>query len=1434
MRVFESISQGYDVFDQPGVTESFRVLLYELRSLCLNVECLSCVNGDLVEQDLSSLSTLDALRISIASPQKIREWSYGQVTKAETIHYRTLKPDPDGLFSARIFGPLTDYECLCGKYKKITSRGVVCEKCGVEVTLSKVRRERMGHIELAAPVAHIWFAKALPSRIGVMLDLSSKELDSILNFERYIVIEPATSPYAKSTLLNEIEYETALEEYEEDGFEAQTGAEAIEKLLQDINLEEEIKSIKEMLTDSSQESKRKKLIRKLKILEGFYKSNTRPEVCILRTLPVLPPELRPLVLLDGGRFASSDVNDLYRRVINRNNRLKKLIAISSPAVILRNEIRMLQESVDALFDNNRKSRPIASVNSKRPYKSISDSLKGKQGRFRQNLLGKRVDYSGRSVIVVGPELRLDQCGLPKEMALELFKPFVTARLELRGFAPTYKSAKQMIEHKRPEVWDVLDECIQDHVVLLNRAPTLHRLSIQAFNPVLVDGKAIRLHPLVCTAYNADFDGDQMAIHVPLSIEAQLEARMLMMSTKCLLNPANGSPIVKPSKDMVFGIYYLTLMLDKKPDLIFRDIEEVELAFEFKRIHLHTPIRAYVNGSMVTTTLGRLKLYEILPQGYDVSFAVVNRVMNTKAIAELVELIYETYQEEQIMIFLDKLMNIGFLYATLSGASFGKDDLIVPEEKHEFIAETRKLVEEYKKQYMEGLITNEERYNKAISAWYQCTNEVSKVMMERMSRRDKDGEMNPVFMMSDSGARGNPMQLKQLSGMRGNTTRPDGSVQEEPIENSFKEGLTVYEFLLAAEGGRKGLVDVALKTANSGYLTRRLVGVAQDCTVQHSDCGTTNGLMVQAVVQSGTLVVGLAKQLYGRVLSKDVKLNIKMVQELREKFATLAVNNDYTQFVAEGIKGVENGDLSNYITISAGTVIDKPLAKFIEEVGFEQVEVRSPVTCDNTDTTVCMHCYGYDLAKFDGEKMVQDAESIGVVAAQSIGEPGTQLTMRTFHLGGVVQNIGEDSHIDAQSDCVVVLDNVKVIDKGEYSVVMSRNSELKLKTGEKSISYSIPYGAKIFVQDGDMASFGTRIAEWDPYNVVVLAEYDGIIKYGDLIEGTSLKTNIDEATGMRNYIVTDWSRISRKASLNPNLRLEYGKGEEYHYSLGINDIIVVEDNERVEAGDVIITRSQALQKTKDIVGGLPRIEELFEARHAKSPSVMSETDGSVRFNTDSRQKKYMIVTDKDGNEIEYSIPKDQYVLVHDGEVVSKGQILVDGNVSHHDLLRILGVKAMAKSFIDEVQKVYRMQGIEINDKHIEVILRRMLSQAEVLDPSSSVFLVGDVVDITEINAINKLLSEQGKPLIKFRRILQGITKISTNEGNSFLASASFQDTSRILTDAALSHKVDWVLGITESLMVGSLITAGTGACTRREEIRLKQDIMQQMMHDFITD
>ncbi|QEK38371.1 DNA-directed RNA polymerase subunit beta' [Candidatus Cytomitobacter primus] len=1399
MRVFEAISQGYDVFDQQGVPESFRVLLYSLRSLCLNVECLVSVDGTLVEQDLNNLHNLDALRISIAGPEKVSQWSYGEVTRAETIHYRTLKPDPDGLFSARIFGPIKDYECLCGKYKKIKYRGVVCEKCGVEVTVSRVRRERMGHVNLAAPIAHMWFAKSLPSRIGIMLGLSAKDLEAVLNFEKYLVIEPATSPYAKGTLLSELEYNSIVEEYEDEGFEADTGAESLEKLLKEINLGEEISEINEELSENPNESKRKSLIRKLKILEGFYKSNTRPELCIIRVLPILPPELRPLVVLDGGRFASSDVNDLYRRVINRNNRLKRLLALNAPLVILRNEIRMLQESVDALFDNERKSRPIMHLNSKREYKSLAYSLKGKRGMFRQNLLGKRVDYSGRSVIVVGPELRLDQCGVPKDMALELFKPFVIARLELRGFAPTYKSAKHMVEHKRPEVWDVLAECIQDHPVLLNRAPTLHRLGIQAFNPVLVNGKAIRLHPLVCTAYNADFDGDQMAIHIPLSIEAQIEARVLMMSTNCLLNPSNGKAIVKPSKDMVLGLYYLTLMLSDDPKAIVRDIAEAEHALESGHINIGTPIRVEIEegdkSRMVLTSLGRLKVYEITPKHPKIGFDMINKALNTSSISELVETIYEHCEKDVAVKFLDEFMNLGFLYATMSGSSFGKDDLIVPEEKHDLIAKTEQLVEEYRKQYMEGIITNGERHNKVTSAWSKCADAVAEIMMDRMSAI-KDDQLNSVFMMSDSGARGSAMQIRQIAGMRGLIARSDGSIQEDPVKNSFKEGLTVPEFLYASEGGRKGLVDMALKTANSGYLTRRLVGVAQDCVVHHEDCGTSKGIMMKAIMQSGRTVVSLRDQLYGRTLSKNVILE-------------------------------RDG---NEVVIESGTIVTRDLAREIEEYGIEEVETRSPVSCENMDSTVCVKCYGYDLSKAK-PTMVQDGESVGVVAAQSIGEPGTQLTMRTFHYGGAAQNISEDSFIDASENVTIIMNDIKIVNKGDYGIVMSRNNELKVKSAKKTFAYNLPYGSKIFVKDQDAVEAGFRIAEWDPYNTPILAEASGNLVYHDLIEGISLKASMDESTGSQNYTVSDWNAVSKKANLQPALKIELGNSDkEYYYSLSINDVILVIDKEYVEIGDVIATRSQGALKTRDIVGGLPRIEELFEARSPKSLAILNEEDGRVSFGKDYRSKKKIIVTSlSDGSEKEYIAAKDRYILAQTGDIVKKGQILVDGHVSHHDMLRILGAEEMSHDFIEEVQQVYRMQGITINDKHIEIILRRMLSQGEVLDPSSSSFLIGDIVDIKKLNSINEILITNGKAPIRFRRILQGITKISTSAGSSFLSAASFQDTARVLTNAALFNDIDWITGINESIMAGMLIPAGTGAFVRRLETGWKEELQK----DFLT-
>ncbi|QEK39228.1 DNA-directed RNA polymerase subunit beta' [Candidatus Nesciobacter abundans] len=1407
IRVFQDISHGKEVFDSPGIPESFRVLLYQLRSLCLNVECLEKQGESLLSQRIQDIEGVDALRISLASERDILGWSSGEILEPETIHYRTLKPHKDGLFSERVFGPVTDYECKCGKYKGTKFQGLTCPSCGVLVTSSSVRRKRMGHVKLAAPVAHIWFTKALPSRMSIVLDISVKDMESILRFDSYIIIEPASSIYSYKQILSESEYHRASEETGDENFFAETGPQALELLLKNIDIENEISLITEKLNNCVKEDERKKLIRKLKIFSGFQKSNTRPEYMITRVLPVLPPDLRPLVLLDGGRFASSDINDLYRRIINRNKRLQRLIALMSPKIMIKNEMRMLQESFDALLDNSRKSRPILGANGNRVLKSLTDVLKGKDGIFRQNLLGKRVDYSGRSVIVVGPDLKLDQCGLPKEMALELFKPFVLARLVYIGFASTVRDATPMVDHKRPEVWDVLEEVIKGHPVLLNRAPTLHRLGIQAFNPILVEGKAIKLHPLVCSAFNADFDGDQMAIHIPLSIEAQLEAKVLMMSTKCLLNPSSGKIIVKPSKDMVLGIYCLTLMNEKEDkSLLISNISEAEHALERGIITYNSPFTTVVDNNgekeKAVTTLGRMKFYEIMPKNEKIKFSMINKVFKSSDISDLVQQIYLIFDNKTNVKFLDNLMRLGFLHATLSGSSFGKDDLIIPPEKNKLVSDTKKLVEDYKTQYMEGIITEGERYNKVISAWSLFSDKIAKLVNKHMSKPDLHGVLNSVYMMMDSGARGSSTQIRQLTGGRGLLSRSDGSIQEIPITNSLKEGATSAEYVRAAQGSRKGLSDIALKTADAGYLTRRLVDVSQDCIIKGTDCGTEEGIKVECFVKGEKVSTYIREKIFGRTLARDIIL---------EDGSILANRND---------------------------IVDDKIMESIKDRMVESIEIRSPVLCANLNSTICPKCYGYDLAELT---LVQAGEASGVVAAQSIGEPGTQLTMRTFHQGGAVQSLSEETLIDSEEDSEVFFENVKFYDKKDYKIVSNRNGYVKLKGKKGVTSHKISYGAKVFVNENDKIKKGTRVAEWNPYATPFLSSIRAYVKYNDLVEGVSLKTIFDESTGAETYLVSDLSKMSKRSAMSPSIIFVDEKGSPvlksdgnvFEHKLAVNDFIQVKDGDFVEPGDVISSRSQEVLKAQDIVGGLPRIAELFEARQPKVTAILSELDGQVRFGKDYRSKKRIIVKSKEGLESEYIVPKDRNTIVHEGDFVSKGEILVDGQVHHQDTLKILGLKSMVTNYIEDVQQVYRAQGIEINDKHIEVILRRMISHAEVEDAGDSTFLKGEYVSIRILNSVNNILIDQGKELVKFRRVLQGITKISISESSSFFAAASFQDTARVLTDAALHNSIDFLRGMKESMITGKLLPAGTGSVSRNLEDSWKNDMENSILSDMIA-
>jgi len=1338
--------------------------------------------------------SFDEIKISIASPEQIRSWSYGEVKKPETINYRTFKPEKDGLFCARIFGPVKDYECLCGKYKRMKYRGIVCEKCGVEVTLSSVRRERMGHIELAAPVAHIWFLKSLPSRISMLTDIGVKALERVLYFESYIVIEPGLTPLGMYEMLSEEQYQEAIDEYGEDAFRAGIGAEAIKEILASIDLEEERKKIRAELKDNASEAKRKKLVKRLKIIESFIESNTKPEWMILDVLPVIPPELRPLVPLDGGRFATSDLNDLYRRVINRNNRLKRLLELHAPDIIIRNEKRMLQESVDALFDNGRRSRAITGTN-KRPLKSLSDMLKGKQGRFRQNLLGKRVDYSGRSVITVGPELKLQQCGLPKKMALELFKPFVYAKLELYGHATTIKAAKRMVEKERPEVWDILEEVIREHPVLLNRAPTLHRLGIQAFEPVLVEGKAIHLHPLVCTAFNADFDGDQMAVHVPLSVEAQLEARVLMMSTNNVLSPASGKPIIVPTQDMVLGIYYLTYDADglKGEGSIFADYNEVLLALDSKYIDLHSKIKCRIkyvdeNGEskygIVDTTAGRLMVAEILPEDKNVPFSLVNRLVKKKEIGEIIDIIYRHCGQKETVMFVDRLMTLGFQNACKAGISFGKDDLIVPEAKKTLIAETEKQVKEFEQQYQNGLITKGEKYNKVIDIWAACTDKVADEMMKNISKIDENGHLNSVYMMAHSGARGSAAQMRQVAGMRGLMAKPSGEIIEQPIISNFKEGLTVLEYFNSTHGARKGLADTALKTANSGYLTRRLVDVAQDVVVTEQDCGTERGIIVRPIVDGGNVIVSIGERILGRTILED-------------------------------IVHPESGE----VLVHAGKLIDENDVDVVEKAGVEQVKIRSVLTCE-CEHGVCAACYGRDLAR---GTPVNIGEAVGVIAAQSIGEPGTQLTMRTFHIGGAASKSAEQSTVEVPFAGELKLDNGHMITNAEgVGIVLARNCEVVIVDGngrEKS-RHKVPYGTRILVKEGAKVKKGQKVAEWDPFTVPVITEKAGKVEWIDLINNVSLEERVDETTGVVDNVVIDWHSGANAANLKPSIALKNSKGKpvtfdngkDVRYYLSVGAILTVENGAEVKVGDVVARIPRESSKTKDITGGLPRVAELFEARHPKDQAIISDIDGIVEFGKDYKAKQRITVVPQKGEAIEYLIPKGRHLAVQEGDVVKKGDMLVEGTPAPHDILRVLGVEKLAEYLVKEVQDVYRLQGVKINDKHIEVIVSQMLRKVEVTVPNDTTFLVGEQVDRDVFEAENqKTIAEGGVPA-KADPILLGITKASL-QTKSFISAASFQETTRVLTEAAVEGKVDKLTGLKENVIVGRLIPAGTGTVLR---------------------
>ncbi|MDZ5448052.1 DNA-directed RNA polymerase subunit beta' [Labrys sp. ZIDIC5] len=1360
--------------------------------------------------------TFDQIKISIASPEKILSWSYGEIKKPETINYRTFKPERDGLFCARIFGPIKDYECLCGKYKRMKYKGVICEKCGVEVTLSRVRRERMGHIELAAPVAHIWFLKSLPSRIGLLMDMTLKDLERILYFEYYVVIEPGLTPLKERQLLSEDEYARAQDEYGEDSFTAMIGAEAIREMLRAMDLEKIAADLRVEIAESTSELKPKKLAKRLKIIEAFIQSGNKPEWMILTAVPVIPPDLRPLVPLDGGRFATSDLNDLYRRVINRNNRLKRLIELRAPDIIIRNEKRMLQEAVDALFDNGRRGRVITGAN-KRPLKSLSDMLKGKQGRFRQNLLGKRVDYSGRSVIVVGPELKLHQCGLPKKMALELFKPFIYSRLDAKGLSATVKQAKKLVEKEKPEVWDILDEVIREHPVLLNRAPTLHRLGIQAFEPVLIEGKAIQLHPLVCTAFNADFDGDQMAVHVPLSLEAQLEARVLMMSTNNILHPANGQPIIVPSQDVVLGLYYVTLMSDGEPGqgMVFGNVGELDHAIDNKVVTLHSKIKWRWKGvdaegnevsKIYDTTPGRVKLAELLPKNPKISFEAANNLMTKKAISALIDVVYRNVGQKEAVIFCDRIMTLGFSNAFKAGISFGKDDIVVPDNKWKIVAETDALAKDYEQQYNDGLITQGEKYNKVVDAWAKCADRLAKEMMDRISAVKKDDSgrdkpINSIYMMAHSSARGSPAQMRQLGAMRGLMAKPSGEIIETPIISNFKEGLTVLEYFNSTHGARKGLADTALKTANSGYLTRRLVDVAQDSIITETDCGSQGGIGVRAIVDAGQVVASLGIRVLGRT-------------------------------AAENITDPSTGT----VIVPMGEMIDEKAVDLIAASGLQEIKIRSVLTCE-TKNGVCATCYGRDLARGTRVNM---GEAVGVIAAQSIGEPGTQLTMRTFHIGGAAQ-INEQSNIESTFEGTVKIRNRNVVRNSDGELIaMARNLAVVVLDHdgtERSVN-RVPYGARIKVDDGDKIKRGQRIAEWDPYTRPVITELDGVIGYEDLVDGISVNESADESTGITKRVVSDWRTSSRSADLRPALVIKGGDGKiaklsrggDARYFLAAESVISVDPGSKVNAGDVIARVPLESAKTRDITGGLPRVAELFEARRPKDAAIIAEITGTIQFGRDYKNKRRLVIQphEADQEPVEYLIPKGKHIHLQDGDVVEKGDFIVDGNPAPHDILAVKGVEELAAYLVNEIQEVYRLQGVQINDKHIEVIVRQMLQKIEVTDAGETEFLPSEQVDRIEFEAANLKAVEEGRKPAVGHPVLLGITKASL-QTRSFISAASFQETTRVLTEAAVNGKSDTLEGLKENVIVGRLIPAGTGAqIARVREIAKRRDdlILQQ--------
>src|SRR5881397_656600 len=1372
----------------------------------------------------------DAIKIGLASPEKIRSWSFGEVKKPETINYRTFKPERDGLFCAKIFGPVKDYECLCGKYKRLKHRGVICEKCGVEVTLAKVRRERMGHIELASPAAHIWFLKSLPSRMGMVLDMTLRDIERVLYFEAYVVTEPGMTPLNRGQLLTEDDYLAKVEQYGDD-FSASMGAEGSRELLRSSDIDREAEARRVEVEESKSEAKIKKYAKRLKVLEAFQKSGIKPEWMILEVLPVLPPELRPLVPLDGGRFATSDLNDLYRRVINRNNRLKRLLELKAPEIIVRNEKRMLQEAVDSLLDNGRRGKAMTGAN-KRPLKSLADMIKGKGGRFRQNLLGKRVDYSGRSVIVVGPQLKLHQCGLPKKMALELFKPFIFNKLEMQGIATTIKAAKREVEAETPVVWDILEEVIREHPVMLNRAPTLHRLGIQAFEPVLIEGKAIQLHPLVCAAFNADFDGDQMAVHVPLSLEAQLEARVLMMSTNNILHPANGSPIIVPSQDIVLGLYYLSIMSEgdprewklelyseeqlkrdsKKTNTVrrfYRNVSEVEHALQEKVIGLHTKIKYRWAGIDETgnpfqrwyeTTPGRVMLGEVLPRSPKISFDLVNKLMTKREISSMIDQVYRHCGQKETVIFCDRIMALGFHHAFKAGISFGKDDMVVPSSKWKIIEQTRTLAKEFEQQYNDGLITQGEKYNKVVDAWSKATDLIADEMMRQISsvervERGHSAQVNSIYMMAHSGARGSPAQMRQLAGMRGLMAKPSGEIIESPIISNFKEGLSVLEYFNSTHGARKGLADTALKTANSGYLTRRLVDVAQDCIITQDDCGTKLGIKMRAIIDSGTVVASLASRILGRTAGEDLR-----------------------------------DPATNKVVVKRGTLMEEIHVEAIQQAGIQEVKIRSALTCELVNG-ICGKCYGRDLAR---GTPVNHGEAVGVIAAQSIGEPGTQLTMRTFHIGGAAQ-INEQSFIESNFDGTIRIKNKNIARNSEgHLVAMVRNMVVAITDadGTERATHRIQYGARMHVDEGDMVKRGQRIAEWDPYSRPVLTEVEGTIGFEDLVEGQSISETLNESTGIAKRVVIDWRTSRGGSDLRPAIVvkgkdgkiLKLARGGDARYMLSVDAILSVDVGAKVKAGDILARISTESAKTRDITGGLPRVAELFEARKPKDAAIIAEIAGTIRFGRDYKNKRRISIEPMDKNEEtrEYLIPKGKHIHLQDGDIVEKGDFIVEGNPAPHDILAIKGIEELAAYLVNEIQEVYRLQGVLINDKHIEVIVRQMLQKVEITDQGETDMISGEQIDKIEFDQINARAKEEGKKPAAGTPVLLGITKASL-QTRSFFSAASFQETTRVLTEAAVNGKVDPLEGLKENVIVGRLIPAGTGASMAKiREVAVKRD------------